>query len=339
MVEALPGCRLLTAVGDPRLVAELFKDHPVERLWTDSLPGARQHWRRYAPAIVVAWSTTRIRDVDVLVSSSHFAAKEAGRRFVGPHLCYCYTPMRAAWRPDLEMHRLRPSFRPFVQAGLPLVREWDRRSAARVTAFAGISTTVVDRIRRAYHRDARRIFPPVDVESFRTVERRPGKHFLAFGRLIPYKRLDLAVEVCSAKGYPLVVAGAGPDESRLLVALAGPSVRFVGRVDDERYREPAVGRHRRCCSRVKRTSGWSRWRPQAAGCPVVALAQGGALDTVRDGETGVLFSEPTAAGLAEGISALLARSWDADPIRAWASQFSEARFTREFREFVGPYAR
>ena len=332
MLQALPGSRLITAVADPRLIAELAIDRPVERLWTDRLPGIRQHWRLYGPAIGLGWSMTKLRDADVLISSSHFATKAAGRRFDGPHLCYCYTPMRVAWRPDLELQRLRPLARPVAHAVLPAVRAWDRRTARTVTAFAGISTSIVERIRDAYECDAERIFPPVDVASFREVERKPGTFFLAFGRLIPYKRFDLAVRVCTAANYPLVVAGSGPEEARLR-AMAGPSVTFVGYADDEHYRR-LLSEAIAVLFPGEEDFGIVPVEAQAAGCPVVALGRGGALDTVDDGVTGVLFSDPTDADLDDAITRLLAGTWDPDRIRRWADGFSEARFAREFADFV-----
>ena len=335
MVAALPGCRLVTAVADPRLVAQLLDDHPVERLWTDRLPGARQSWRRYGPVIALAWSALKLRDTDVLISSSHFATKGAGLRFRGPHLCYCYTPMRVAWRPDLELHRLRPAVRPVANVVLPAVRGWDSRTAKGVTTFAGISTCVVERIRDAYDRDARCIFPPVNVESFRGGRRRPGRFFLSFGRLIPYKRVDLAVRVCTANDYPLVVAGSGPEEARLR-ALAGPSVRFVGFVDDAQYRA-LLAEAIALLFPGEEDFGIVPVEAQAAGVPVVALGKGGALDTVQDGKTGVLFPEASSADLDEAINRLLAATWDTDRIREWSTQFSSDRFRDQFGDFVAPY--
>ena len=335
MVAALPGCRILTAVADPRLVDELLAGQAVERLWTDHLPGARQSWRRYGPVIALAWATVRLQHTDVLVSSSHFATKAAGFRFSGPHLCYCYTPMRVAWRPDLELHRLRRPMRPVASAVLPAVRSWDCQTAKAVTEFAGISTAIVERIRDAYGREARRIFPPVGIEPFLTGERRLPEYFLTFGRLIPYKGIDLAIRVCTARNYPLVVAGTGPDEARLR-ALAGPSVRFVGYVDDRRYRELLAGAIALLFP-GEEDFGIVPVEAQAAGCPVVALGRGGACDTVKDGKTGVLFAEATAESLEGGIDRLLAGSWDESEIRAWTAQFSEDRFQREFLAFVSPY--
>jgi glycosyltransferase involved in cell wall biosynthesis len=225
--------------------------------------------------------------------------------------------------------------RPVANAVLPAVRGWDSRTAKGVTAFAGISTSVVERIRRAYGRDAECIFPPVAVESFQHTARAAGQHFLAFGRLIPYKRFDLAIQVCTAHNYPLVVAGSGPDEARLR-AMAGPSVRFVGYVDDRRYRE-LLSEAIALLFPGEEDFGIVPVEAQAAGCPVVALGRGGALDTVNDEVTGILFPEATAASLSEGIARLLAGSWDTTAIRKWTVQFSGERFRREFLRFVGPY--
>ncbi len=336
MVEALPGSRLVTAVADPGTVAELFPDVPVETLWTDRLPGARRRWRLYSPAIALAWSRFRVEEADVLISSSHFATRAAASGFRGPHLCYCYTPMRVAWRPDLELGRLRPSLRPAVGALLPAVRAWDRRTASGVTAFAGISTAVVDRIRSAYGRDAQCLFPPVGIAPFLASPRRPPfGYFLAFGRLIPYKRFDLAIQACTAADHPLVVAGSGPDEARLR-AMAGPSVRFAGRVDDATYLELLAGATALLFP-GEEDFGIVPVEAQAAGCPVVALGRGGALDTVSDGETGVLFPEPTVTSLREAMEAATARPWDESVLRAWSSQFSEERFARDLRAFVAAH--
>jgi glycosyltransferase involved in cell wall biosynthesis len=206
-----------------------------------------------------------------------------------------------------------------------------------VTEFAGISTSVVERIRSAYDRDAHCIFPPVAIDSFLHGVRRAGRYFLTFGRLIPYKRFDLAIQVCTARNYPLVVAGSGPDEARLR-AMAGPSVRFVGYVNDRQYRE-LLAEAIALLFPGEEDFGIVPVEAQAAGCPVVALGRGGALDTVKDGKTGILFAEAAADSLEDGIDRVLARDWDPSEIRAWTVQFSEERFRREFLSFVSPYLR
>ena len=333
MTQALPGARVVTAVADRRTVAELLPGVQVDVLWTDRLPAAQRRWRPYSPAIIAAWSIYQAADADVLISSSHFAARAAATRFSGPHLCYCYTPMRVAWRPDLELTRLHPSLQPVVNAVLPAVRAWDRRTAQGVTAFAGISSSVVERIRHAYDRDAVCLFPPVDLPRFLASPRRPPfNYFLTFGRLIPYKRFDLAIQACTEAGYPLVVAGSGPDEARLR-AMAGPSVSFVGRVDDDAYQGLLAGATALLFP-GEEDFGIVPVEAQAAGCPVVALGRGGSLDTVSDGETGVLFAEPSVASLREGIERAVGLEWDEAVLRRWAGQFSEERFAGELRAFV-----
>ncbi|MEJ7764772.1 MAG: glycosyltransferase, partial [Acidimicrobiales bacterium] len=184
--------------------------------------------------------------------------------------------------------------------------------------------------------EAQCLFPPVDLPPFLESPRRPPfATFLAFGRLIPYKRFDLAIRACTAAGYPLVVAGSGPDESRLR-AMAGPSVHFTGRIDDRSYRDLLAGATALLFP-GEEDFGIVPVEAQAAGCPVVALGRGGALDTVSDGETGVLFPEPTVASLREGIESVLARSWDEAVLRRWAQQFSAERFAREFQAFVAAH--
>ena len=333
MTEAFPTARVVTPIATQATIDELLPTVEVQTLWPNRLPGAQEHWRQYAPALVAAWSTLKLRDADVLVSSSHFAARAAATRFRGPHLCYCYTPMRVAWRPDLELQRLAARWRPPVRAVLPAIRSWDRRTTRSVNAFAGISTAVVERIRTYYDRDATVLFPPVEVDPFLATPRTPTKgYLLAFGRLIPYKRFDLAVEVATSRGYDLVIAGTGPDLPRLQAA-AGPSVRFTGWIDDAAYRELLAGAAALLFP-GEEDFGIVPVEALAAGCPVVALGRGGALDTVQHGVTGVLFPEPTAEALGAAVDEALATDWDEATLRAAAVPFSRSRFVAEFRHFV-----
>jgi glycosyltransferase involved in cell wall biosynthesis len=334
MLEVIPDARVLVAVADPEFIREFLPGRQVETLWVNGLPGARTRYQSYAPAIMAAWSMKQVKDADLLVSSSHFASKAAGWGFSGRHLCYCYTPMRIAWRPDLELGRLEGPARRVARSVLPLVRGWDRATARTVDAFAGISTAVTRRIGQAYGREAARIYPPVDIDSFLTAPRRPGKHLLALGRFVGYKRFDLAIEVCSAHDLPLVVAGAGPEEERLR-AMAGPSVRFAGRVDDATYAE-LLSEAAALLFPGEEDFGIVPVEAQAAGCPVIAFGAGGALDTVEDGRTGVLFDRQDQASLHAAIERAASIDWDEDYLREWSSRFSRARFKDAFRDFIEP---
>lgn len=331
MTKVLPNATIVTAVADPRFTGRFLPGTTIETLWVDRLPRARTRYQRYAPAMVAAWTCKQL-EADVLISSSHFAAKAAGWGFEGPHLCYCYTPMRIAWRPDLELSRLPGRTHRMTRALLPIVRSWDRATAKTVTKFAGISTAVAKRIQTAYGRDADLIFPPVDLDSFLAGRKRRGKHLLAFGRLVGYKRFDLAVKVCSAHGFPLVVAGAGPEEGRLR-AMAGPTVRFAGRVDDATYAD-LLSDATALLFPGEEDFGIVPVEAQAAGCPVVAFGAGGALDTVQDGRTGVLFDGQDEESLLAGIERAADTTWDENALRSASTRFSTERFTDAFSRFV-----
>jgi glycosyltransferase involved in cell wall biosynthesis len=334
MCRVFPSARIVAAVVDPETAAALFPGHEVQALWTDRLPAARSRWPYYAPAIVAAWTAHRVRDADLLVTSSHFATKGAGLRFRGPHLSYVYTPMRMAWRPDLERLRLPRALAPLGRLAVPALRRWDRRVARTPTELVADSTVVRERIRSAYGRDAAVVFPPVDLEPFRAVVRRPGAAFLAFGRLVTYKRFDLAVAACTRLGLPLVVAGAGPEEPRLR-AMAGPTVTFLGRVDDDEYRR-LLGSARALLFPGEEDFGIVPVEAQAAGCPVIAFGRGGVLDSVDAAHGNALFDEQTV----EALAAALARFPDRDDPaqeaarRASTERFSMAAFELGFRAAV-----
>jgi glycosyltransferase involved in cell wall biosynthesis len=336
MLEVVPDARVLVAVADPEFTREFLPGREVETLWVDALPNARTRYQSYAPALVAAWSMKRVRDADLLISSSHFATKAAGWGFRGRHLCYCYTPMRIAWRPDLELDRLEGAPRQVARGLLPVVRAWDRATARTVDGFAGISTAVTGRIAEAYGHEAALIFPPVDLDRFLATPRRSGRHLLMLGRFVGYKRFDLAVEVCSAHDLPLVVAGAGPEEERLR-AMAGPSVRFAGRVDDVTYAE-LLSEASALLFPGEEDFGIVPVEAQAAGCPVIAFGAGGALDTVEDGRTGVLFDRQDQTCLHDAIQRAAAIDWDEDYLRTWSRRFSTARFLDAFRDFIEPPA-
>lgn len=328
LADLFPDAELVTAVADPAAVDRHLAGREVKRLVVDALPGARRNWKRVAPAIMAAWAAYR-PEADLLITSTHFAATAAGRGFDGCHIAYCHTPLRLAWRPDLELGRL-PGVAPVITTrGIaPLLRRWDRSSARSVDHFVANSTAVAARIGQAYGRRATVIPPPVEVSPFLATERQAGDYLLALGRLVPYKRFDLAVAAADRLGMPLVVAGDGPEAESLRVQ-AGPGVRFTGRVSDERYLELLAGA-RALLFPGEEDFGIVPVEAMAAGCPVVAFGAGGAIDTVQPGVTGELFDEQTPESLAAAIVRCLGRRWDPSELRAAAAPFSRQRFLERF---------
>ena len=175
------------------------------------------------------------------------------------------------------------------------------------------------------------VFPPVDVDRFHP-RRSPEDFFLVVSRLNSYKRIDLAVEACSERGLPLYVVGDGPERARL-EAIAGPSVRFLGRLPDADVADLFARCHALILPGAE-DFGLTPLEANAAGRPVVAYAGGGALDTVRDGETGVLFHEPSSRSLGNAMATVAERTWDVALLRAHAETFAEASFAERFRAVI-----
>ncbi len=340
IVHALGIDEVITAFSDPSVARSLLGGTRVRNLWTNRLPGVADARMAYAPAILAAWAKCRVGNAELLVSNAHFGATGAGRRFDGPHVAMCHSPMRYAWRTDLESDRLTGMAGRVGRAIVPALQRFDRRSADSVSLFLGNSSSIVRRIEDAYGRPAAVVHPVVDVDRFTDLSaglvhaRRDG-HFLCFGRVVAYKRVDIAVRACTARSLPLVVAGTGPELAGLR-AIAGPTVTFEEQVSDDRYRELLVGA-RALLFPGEEDFGIVPVEAMAAGVPVVAFARGGALDTIVDGVTGVLFPEQTIDSLVGAIELLEATTFDLAKLRAQADCFRPEVFDDRLRSIVSAH--
>ena len=211
------------------------------------------------------------------------------------------------------------------------LRLWDKAAADRVEHFVAISEAVRQRIHTHYGRDAAVIHPPVDVQRFE-VQQEHEDYFLVVSRLIPYKRIDLAVEAFNGLGLPLKILGDGRDRPRLQ-AMANPNIEFLGRLPDRQV-ERYLSRCRAFIFPGEEDFGIAPLEAQAAGRPVVAYAAGGALDTVVDGVTGIFFREQTAESLAEAVSGLKNGDFDSATIRRHAQGYDKEAFKSKLRAFV-----
>ena len=327
MQRIWPQAPLHVAVADPAVVAEGGFTN-VRPSALDRFPGglARRRWS--VPLHAAAFATVRPREVDVVISSSSFSAKDVRVPKGIAHLCYCYTPARYLWGdPDHLEGRTGPApVAALVGLGLPLLRRVDRRAAARVDEFVAISGFVAAQIGLHWGRAATVVAPPVDLAPFAT--RVPtGDHVVTLARLLPYKRIDAAIAAAEEVGVPLVVIGDGPDRARL-EALAGPTVRFAGRVDDaEKAR--LLGSARALLAPQVEDFGIATVEALAAGVPVVAPRAGGVLDIVRDGETGALYDPTDPAGPNGALARVLAEPPDRATLVASAQRFAEPRFAAE----------
>ena len=307
------------------------------------LPLARRRFRKYLPLMPRAVERFDLSGYDLIISSSHAAAKGA---LTGPnqfHICLCYSPARYAW--ELERQYLgdagldRWPLAGLARRAMRRFREWDLMASKRVDRFVAISAYIARRIERCYGRPAEVIYPPVDVArySVATAERSP--FYLTLSRLVPYKRVDLLVEAfASMPERHLVVAGDGPD-MRALAAVAPANVRLLGRVTDAE-RDRLLSTARAFVFAAEEDFGIAPLEAQACGTPVIAFCQGGAAETLRGLEesapTAVFFAEQTSAAIRDAVTRfeLSADRITASACRANAQRFDVAAFRRRFGDYV-----
>jgi glycosyltransferase involved in cell wall biosynthesis len=336
ILDLLPHAEVFTTVYEPAPWPAALRDRPVHPSVLDRLPGARRHYPRLLPLMDRAFRRFDLSGFDLVISSNHACAKNVRAAPGTPHVCYCHTPMRYAWDPAfLAGERLGRVQRLAVGALLPWLRRVDRRGASGVGTFVANSSFVAGRIRAAYDRPATVVHPPVDIVRFAGAPRADGDApYLVFGRVVPYKRVDLAVEACVRTGRRLLVAGEGRDLDHVRALAAGhASIEFLGHVPDEEVGD-LFARSRALLFPGIEDFGIVAVEAQAAGLPVVGLGVGGLRESVRDGETGVLYDEPSAAGLAAAIERFEGLEFDPARLRAHASRFAPEAFAERFGRVV-----
>jgi glycosyltransferase involved in cell wall biosynthesis len=249
------------------------------------------------------------------------------------HICYCLAPTRYVWTFDEYMRRekLSSTARSILKPIVSVLRHWDYAAAQRVDHFIAISHEIQDRIKTYYNRDSIVIHPPVDLRRYQP-QQNPGDYFLIVSRLIPYKRIDLAIDAFNQLGLPLVIAGDGRDRARL-ETLAKPNVQFLGRVPEADLPD-LMARSRAFVFPGYEDFGIAPVEAQACGRPVIAFGAGGALDTVIDERTGVLFNEQSVDTLIQAVKRFNVMKFDPQAIRLHAEQFSSIVFKEKLGKFI-----
>ena len=339
----VPDAPILTLVSTPEALTGALAGRRVRTSLIQHLPFSATRYREYLPLFPAVIEQFDLDDVDLVISTSHCAAKAVVPTGRAVHVCYCHSPMRYAWDqfpayfgPARVGRLASAALRPV----LAWLARWDAATAPRVTAFAANSRHVAGRIARYYNRDAAVLYPPVDTDFFTPGpdEGARGDHAadrgfaLVVSALVPYKRIDIAIEAAAQAGWPLTIVGTGPDDKRLR-AMAGPSVTFLGHVDLETLRDL----YRRAGALIlpgEEDFGIAPVEALACGCPVVALARGGATETVDDGVTGLLVSELSAPAFAAALQQISRLPAGAAGRRQRALRFAPAAFEAGFAALV-----
>ncbi|GAB4431337.1 MAG: glycosyltransferase [Chloroflexi bacterium OHK40] len=336
VLEALhalyPEAPVYTSLYDAEAMPDEYRHWDIRTSFMQRLPGWRQHFRRYFLLYPTAFESFDLSAYDLVLSSSSAFAKGVIPRPGAVHICYCHTPMRFAWRTSDYVSRegirgLQGAILPFA---LTYVRLWDVVTSDRVDAFVANSHEVARRIHRYYRREAEVIPPPVDLPPY--APQPAEEYYLAGGRLIPYKRIELIVEAFTRLRLPLKIFGDGRDRARL-ERIAGPTIEFLGWVDEPTRRD-LFARCRAYIFPGEEDFGITPLEAMAAGRPVIAYRAGGALETVVDGVTGRFFHEPSAAAVAAAVAATRSDRYDPLSIRRHAEQFGRARFLKRMRALV-----
>ncbi|MEO8484282.1 MAG: glycosyltransferase [Acidobacteriota bacterium] len=331
LCRLFPDAEILTLVHVPGSVSPTIASHPIRTSFVQKLPRPGRYYRHYLPLFPTAIECFDLDDADLVLSTSHCAAKSVvpiGRSF---HMCYCHSPMRYAWD-QFDAYfgpaRLGTLGSALARPVMDWLARWDRATANRVDAFVANSRFVAGRIGRYYNREASVLHPPVDTQFFTPGDTPPLPYFLVVSALVPYKRIDVAIRAAMRLGVHLKIVGTGPDLARLR-QIAGPSIEFAGALDPASLRD-AYRHAQALVLPAEEDFGIAPVESMACGRPVVALGRGGALETVVPGVSGHLVDSADDGLFAEAMRATATGFDDPRPLAAHAAQFSVARFESGF---------
>lgn len=334
LARRFPRAPIYTLFHLPGSVDPEIELHPIRTSFMQGAPALARSYRWYLPLFPFAVEDLDVRSHRLVISTSHCVAKSVRRGADAWHVCYCHTPMRYAW--DQEQSYFGTGRGPLAavrRAILARLRHWDAATAGRVDRYVANSSFVSERIRRYYRRSAEVVPPPVDTAFFTPPEapvERSGALIVA--ALSPYKKVDLAIRACAAADLALTIVGTGPERARL-ERLAGPSVRFAGRVSPDTLRELYRNAEMLLQPGLE-DFGIAAVEALACGTPVLALGQGGVVDIVRDGTDGLFFDRDEVREIAAAIDKVRRMQFNSMNLRERAESFSAERFTRRLEELL-----
>ncbi len=298
------------------------------------MPFGKKYFQWYLPLMPIATERHNLHDYDVVISSTSSFAKGVLTRPETLHISYCHTPPRFLWTDaheylaELKHSRLIKSFLPRIVYKL---RMWDKMSVDRVDHFIANSKTVQRRISKYYRHESDLIYPPVETDIFKPSSEH-GNYFIAGGRLVPYKRLDIIIKAFNRLQQPLKIFGIGP-ELKSLQKMARPNIEFLGKISDDQ-KASLLSKAKAFIHPQLEDFGITPLESMASGRPVIAYCAGGATETVTPNETGIFFYQQTWESLLKIIVNFDEKRWQSDQIRAHALKFSLPIFKQNIKKYV-----
>jgi len=342
MHEAFPTAPIYTSVFTPQSMPA-FKDLDIRTTWLQKFPAWLRRLHKWFPVLRVwAFRSLDLSDYDIILTSTIAESKHVRKTRPGQVLiCYCHTPVRYYWshykeyKKDPGFGKLNWLVRLLIPIFMPSQKKLDYEAAQKVDVFIANSSEVQKRIKTYYHRTSTVLHPPVDVNRFNPARER-GDYYVALGRQVPYKRIDLAVAAATKLNIPLKVYGNGSEHQKL-VAMAGPTVQFYtdrfGDASDDAV-TAALNHAKGYLFPAEEDFGIVQAEALAAGAPVIAYGKGGALDIVQDGESGVLFDEQTVTRVVEAIKKAEQITFLPATLRRKARRFDKSLFISKIRTIV-----
>ncbi|HEY4507102.1 MAG TPA: glycosyltransferase [Candidatus Paceibacterota bacterium] len=335
LCEIFPDAPIYTLLYDERMTGGVFKYREVRTSFLQNFPFARSHHRAFPLLMPLAVEQFDLSYFDVVLSVSASFIKGVITKPNTKHINYCLTPTRFLWD---DSHRYIDEFRyswpikKLVPFFITYLRLWDKEASLRVDKFVGISNFVRERIKKYYNQESDLIYPPVESHKY-YISDKQDDYFLMVGRLVPYKKFDLAVRTFSAMGKKLKIVGDGP-ERKHLEKISDSNIEFLGLVSD--YKMPEIyAQAQALIFPQEEDFGIVPLEAMASGRPVIAYRGGGALETIEEGKTGIFFDDQTEIALAQALGEYYRIDWNPKAIRQHALKFDKEVFKKKIIDIIG----
>jgi glycosyltransferase involved in cell wall biosynthesis len=328
------GAPIFTLINNPKISRAILDQSNIKTSRLQNIPGISKLFRYFLLSMPKTWEKTDLSDFDIIISSSSAFVKGLTKGDKTKHICYCHAPTRYLWDDKEEYIGNLPEgkiLKMFLPKLLNKLQAWDYDKAQQVNYFIANSKFIADKINKHYHRQADVIYPPVKINDFQ-ISSDIEDYFLIVSRLRPYKKVDLAIRAFNNLKLPLKIIGSGSEINKLK-KIAKSNIEFLGELSDQE-RNKYLSRCRAFIYPQIEDFGITALEAMASGRPVIALAKGGALETVVDGVTGSFFDDQTWESLAHRILRFNDQQFDPQIIRQHAKQFDEEVFKQKIFNFI-----